>query len=112
MPVSTFANLPHRGLVPKSYSVTLRGITNRGENTEVPIMTHLHGTTATGATNHKKAFAGVSHSSEGSGATVGYLYPGIRAKGLKRITSPHPMVKDATMASFNYKGEVSASFDP
>jgi len=60
----------------------------------------------------KKAFVGVSHFSEGSGATVGYLYPGIQAKGLKSITSPHPMVTDTTMTSSDSKDEVSASSDP
>ena len=72
-----FASPPHRGWVPKSYSVT------------------LHGTTAIGATNRKKPFAGVSHPSKGSGATVEYLYLGIRAKGLMSVTLPHPKVKDA-----------------
>ena len=60
----------------------------------------------------KKAFAGVSHSSEGSGATVGYLYPSIRAKGLKSVMLPHPMVKDTTMASSDSEDEVFASSDP
>ena len=54
----------------------------------------------------------MSHSSEGSGVTIGYLYPGIQAKGLKSITSPHPMVKDATTALSDSEGEVSASSDP
>ena len=43
---------------------------------------------------------------------VGYLYPGIRAKGLMSITSPHLMVKGATTASSDSEGEVSASSDP
>ena len=70
----------------------------------------------------QKAFAGVSHSSKGSWATVEYLYPGIRAKRLMSITSAHPMVKDATVASSNTQGlghafsdfddEVFALFDP
>ena len=47
----------------------------------------------------QKAFVGVSHSSKGSGAIVGYLYLGIRAKGLMSVTSPHSMVKDATTAT-------------
>ena len=94
----------------------------KGENTEVLIMTRLHGTMATGATNRKKPFAGVSNPSKGSGATVGYLYLGIRAKGLMSVTSAHPMVKDATVASSDPQGpghassdskdEVSASSDP
>ena len=49
----------------------------------------------------QKAFVGVFHSSKGSGATVGYLYPDIRAKGLMSVTSANPMVKDATAASSN-----------
>ena len=60
----------------------------------------------------KKAFVGVSHFSEGSGATVGYLYPGIQAKGLKSITSPHPTDKDATTASSDSEDKVSTSSDP
>ena len=43
---------------------------------------------------------------------VGYLYPDIRAKGLKSITSPHPTVKNATTASSDAEDEVSASSDP
>ena len=54
----------------------------------------------------------MSRSTEGSGATVGYLYPGIQAKGLKSITSPHPMVKDAATASSDSEGEVFPSFNP
>ena len=75
-----------------------------------------------GNNKSQKAFAGVSHTSKGSGATVGYLYPGIRAKGLMSVTSPHPMVKDATAASSDPQGlghalsdsedKVSASSDP
>ena len=43
-PVSTlrastvFASPPHGGWVPKSYSITLRGTTNQGGNTEVSII--------------------------------------------------------------------------
>ena len=54
--------------------------------------------------------------------SVRYLHPCIRAKGLKSVTSPHPMVKGATMASSDPQGlghvlsdaedEVSASSDP
>ena len=60
----------------------------------------------------KKAFAGVSHSSEGSGATAGYQYLDIRAKRLKGVMSPYPMVKDVTTASSDSEDEVFASSDP
>ena len=101
---AALASPPHGGWVPKSYSAT------------------LHDTTAMGATNRKKPFVGVSNPSKGSGATIGYLYLGIRAKGLMSVTSPHPKVKDATATSSDSQGpgnvssnsedEVSASFDP
>ena len=57
-----------------------------------------------------------------SNQCVGYLYPGIRAKRLMSVTSPHPMVKDATAASSDpqrpghassdSEDEISASSDP
>ena len=43
---------------------------------------------------------------------VGYLYPGIRAKGLMSVTSTHPMVKDATATSSDTEDEVSTSSGP
>ena len=60
----------------------------------------------------QKSFAGVSHSSKGSGATIGYLYPGIRAIGLMSVTSPHLMVKGATAASSDPQGPGHASSHP
>lgn len=59
----------------------------------------------------KKAFGGVSHSSKGSGATVGYLYPAIQAKGLKSVMSPRLMVEDATMALSDSEDKVFTSSD-
>ena len=43
---------------------------------------------------------------------VGYLYLGIRVKGLMSVISAHPMIKDATAASFDPEDEVSAWSDP
>ena len=44
--------------------------------------------------------------------TVGYLYPGIRAKGLMSATSAQTMVQNATATSSDSEDEVSASSDP
>ena len=85
--------------MPKSYLVTLCSTTKQGgkhrrSNNDPPPRHNGHR-----SNKSQKAFAGVSHFSKGSGATVGYLYLGIRAKGLMSVMSAHPMVKDATVAS-------------
>jgi len=84
----------------------------KGKNTEVPINNPLPRHNGHRSDKSQKAFARVSHSSKGSGATVEYLYPGIQAKGLMSVTSAHPMVKDATTTSSDSEDEVFTSSDP